>query len=76
MEVREDIDTVSSLAGGEGGYVVVGAAIGTDERAGIDGGGGTGGTVMVSFVAVKGSSSNMEGGAVVFGVSPTTDILC
>lgn len=31
---------------------------------------------MDSFAAVSGSSSKMEGGAVVSGVSPTTDTLC
>lgn len=31
---------------------------------------------MDSFVAVSGSSSKIEGGAVVFGVSATTDALC
>lgn len=74
------MDTVSSLLGGAvGGYVVVvGTVTGTGAGRGadVDVRGGTEGIDIVSLVAVKGSSSNMEGAALVFGVSPVTDILC
>lgn len=70
FDVREDIEMVSSCAEGVGGYVVA-MGVGSED----DEGESTG-ALMDCFVAVSGSSSNIEGGAVVFGDSATTDALC
>lgn len=74
--MKEDIDTVSSLVAENGGYVVATEGIVACIGEGLASGDlGIDDIVTFSLTAIGRSSSNIEGAALVSGVSPAIDIL-